>query len=326
MAQKESDLSAIPSGKKYVIAWITAQIIGNLPWLVPWLASQVKAAQETDAHLEAPEASTVIFAGTTLLVSTVLVFMHKVWKELEADAVKGAANLIRKFPDMAGEILSRFGDALWGFSTYWFIRVGFTRLYLTELGYRYGLFNDKGLGLINASRLNLDTVYVELKACPGGNLNNSNLNLVSNKLRKTPDRAPLWEYLRNHPRAFAIVIIGAPGCGKTTLLHHVLLTYARRHQWRHRMRFRLPIFIELRRVAPELPDDPKKSPDLAKLIEIVWKKDSRNAGIIKRMPKGWLTNRLRSGRCLLLWDGLDEVADPVERSKVRDWAGSCRNK
>ncbi|MDP1590571.1 MAG: hypothetical protein Q8M07_22655, partial [Prosthecobacter sp.] len=134
MAQKESDLSAIPSGKNYLIAWITAQVIGNLPWLVPWVANQIKAAQQSDATLEAPDASKVIYAGIALLISTVLVFMHKVWRELEADAVKGIANLIKKAPGMAWEILGRFRDALWGFSTRWFIftfRTSFRRFFLT---------------------------------------------------------------------------------------------------------------------------------------------------------------------------------------------------
>jgi predicted NACHT family NTPase len=174
------------------------------------------------------------------------------------------------------------------------------------------LFNDKGLGLINANRLDLDKVYVELKATGDVNLNRPNLNPVT---REIQGRASFWEHLRSLRPGFAMAIIGAPGCGKTTLLQHVLLTYSRNRQWRKRMRGRVSFFIELRKVWQELAKD--KPAPLPKVIESVLKKNL--PGLNEAFPKGWLEAKLRSGRCILLWDGLDEVADLSQRQKVSAW-------
>jgi hypothetical protein len=316
MTNKDSAQPAIPSGKSYFVAWIVAQVMLNLPWLAPWVTNQIKAAQSVDATLTAPDASKVLYAGIAMVVSALIGFAHKVWKELEADAVKGSANVIKAFPGMAKELVGRCWDACWGFCTRWFLLWSFKRRYLKELCFRYGLFNDKGLGLINANRLDLDKVYVELQAAPGVNLNKPNFNPVT---REICQRAPLWEHLRTLRPGFALSMIGAPGSGKTTLLHHAMLTAARNRLWRRRMRFRLPIFIELRKIAAELPEDAGKTTTLPKLIESLWKKDTRFTELLKHLPKTWLNRWLLSGHCLLLWDGLDEVADPVQRKRVRDW-------
>ena len=97
----------------------------------------------------------------------------------------------------------------------------------------------------------------------------------------------------------------------------MLLTFANNRQWRHRMRARVPFFVEVREVAKQL--QAKKEPTLPKLLETVLKKDRQTAEIAKRLPKGWLEKTLRSGKCILLWDGLDEVADVEERGKVAAW-------
>jgi predicted NACHT family NTPase len=105
-----------------------------------------------------------------------------------------------------------------------------------------------------------------------------------------------------------------PGSGKTTLLQHVLLAYARNLQGKYRMRARIPFFLELRKVAPLLKS--KTPPSLPKAIETIVKDNLRKLG---KMPEGWLEARLRTGRCVLLWDGLDEVADLGQRRAVAKW-------
>ena len=169
-------------------------------------------------------------------------FAIKVWKEVEDDAVRGAANVLRAMPRKGVDVAARCKDAVAGWLRAW--SPGFTGRYLREVRRAYGLFNDKGLGLINANRLDLDKVYVDLKATGDVNLNQPNLNPVT---REIHGRASFWEHLRTLRSGFALAIIGAPGCGKTTLLQHVLLTYARNRQWRKKMRGRVPFFIELRK-------------------------------------------------------------------------------
>src|SRR5436305_15290908 len=36
-------------------------------------------------------------------------------------------------------------------------------------------------------------------------------------------------------------------------------------------------------------------------------------------PTGWVQKRLMSGQCLVMMDGLDEIADPQVRKKVVAW-------
>ena len=202
------------------------------------------------------------------------------------------------------------------------VRLGsFTRRYLAELRFKHGLFNDKGLGLINANRLDLEKVYVEVKASADASLNRPNLNPVSREIR---ERAPVWDHLRTLRPGFALVVIGAPGCGKTTLLQHVLLTFANNRQYRYRMRARVPFFVEVRKIAKSL--EVEKGPTLPEVLGSVLEQDRQTAGIAKQLPKGWLEKTLRSRKCVLLWDGLDEVADPELRSKVATWLDGVVNR
>ena len=81
-------------------------------------------------------------------------FVQKVWEELEPDAVKGTAGFIRTAP-------RRIGRAFGGLVQRVTDRT--ESRYLTGLAHRFGLFNDRGLGLINANRLDLERVYVDLR-------------------------------------------------------------------------------------------------------------------------------------------------------------------
>jgi hypothetical protein len=297
--------------KRHVVSWFLAQTVVTGPWILPWLTTQYDALTH-GRSLGPPSTTEAVPAAVAIAFTT---FAIKIWKEVEADAIKGGAAIVRAFPHAAKDLLGRAWDASCVALTFW----GFGRRYLLEIRYRYGLFNDKGLGLINANRLDLDKVYVELKASNEVNLKTALINPLSREIR---ERAPLWEHMRAVRSGFGIVIVGAPGSGKTTLLQHVLLSYARGRQWRHRMRFRMPIFIELRKVAVELAKNLNVVQDLPDIIEAVWKNDPVMAAFAKNVSKDWLLKRLRNGRCLLLWDGLDEVADTNLRMRVRDWVTS----
>jgi len=253
-------------------------------------------------------------------------FSLKVWEELQEDAVQGVAMSIRAVFRKAGQVLIRLWSALGRWLRAWSpSRVCFTWRYLREVRRAFGLFNDKGLGLINANRLDIDKVYVELKAAGDVNLNRPRLNLLASDIH---GRASFWEHLHAMRTCFAMAIIGAPGIGKTTLLQHVLLTYARNRQWRkfrHWWKFgqwwkfgrrRIPFFIELRKVRRELWKG-KDAPPLDNLIEDVIKQSVR--GLRGKLPRGWVNSMLRFRQCILLWDGLDEVAEVSERKRIAAW-------
>ena len=100
-----------------------------------------------------------------------------------------------------------------------------------------------------------------------------------------------------------LAILGNPGAGKTTLLEHILCAYSnpsRRPTIAGKSKT-LPIYVPLRRctftgrtLLQQLIDPASRllPPDL-----------------LQTYPAGFFENRLSKGRCMLLFDGLDEVLD-----------------
>ncbi|MFC0042406.1 NACHT domain-containing protein [Actinomadura rayongensis] len=115
-------------------------------------------------------------------------------------------------------------------------------------------------------------------------------------------RGPLSSFLDDN-RVFAV--IGSPGSGKTTLVRHVALALCRPWSWHRR---RLPVLLYLRDHADAI----LSGTDLADLaVSVPWLRG--------RIPASWLARRLDAGRCLVLLDGLDEVADDADRRRVVTW-------
>jgi HEAT repeat protein len=106
-----------------------------------------------------------------------------------------------------------------------------------------------------------------------------------------------------------LVVVGQPGSGRTTLLHHLLLRQATRLQAAGESE-RVPIYVYLPALAVE-----NESPPAARLIEAAAAPMSRLvAGGVAR----WLQRQVESGNALLLLDDWDQV--PIaERSLVTEW-------
>ncbi len=123
----------------------------------------------------------------------------------------------------------------------------------------------------------------------------------------------LNEALRNHDR---LVVVGAPGAGKTTMLKYLALSFAR-NQALERLELdenRIPLFIPLRdfsRFLDNLDKDGKLldvNPEfLPKFVSEYLKATASRL----RITDEYLSEQLDLGNCIVLLDGLDEVADPI---------------
>jgi NACHT domain len=107
-----------------------------------------------------------------------------------------------------------------------------------------------------------------------------------------------------------LAVVGPPGSGKSTLLAHAARRCA---QAGHRNRRRVPVLLALREHAGAVAADPRITlPDVLRPAV---------RGVPGKEPDGWWERQLRRGRCMILLDGLDEVASEEERRAVATWVG-----
>lgn len=226
----------------------------------------------------------------------ILAFSKKVWSKLEAEAVQQTTDRILVS-------VQRFA-------------LRFRRRYKKQIINDHSIFNVRGLGLINTYTLSLDQVFVELGVEPG-NPQKFNVDPIARK--EFGGSRPIWDYLRldqsKPSNATALSIIGSPGSGKTTLLQNVALTLAANRHRRHNIRSFTPILLFLRDHIDALTIE--KPPSLGRLTQAYFS----NEDIFPTLnpPSDWFEKQLQRGKCMVLLDGLDEVADKQQRKAISEW-------
>src|SRR5262245_16847819 len=222
-------------------------------------------------------------------------FSKKVWAELEKDAIKATADWVRA--------------AARNF------KPGFRRRYNIAIIHEYGVFNVRGLGLINTFTLKLDQVFVDLRIAPSANPQRPGMDPIA--VKELTGNRSIWEFLsmkrgKDEPAA-ALAVVGPPGCGKTTLLQHVALTLAANRQRRYRLRAYTPALLFLRDHVDTITEKPDIT--LGALAEAHSRKQFQKL----KPPPDWFERQLRRGKCLVLLDGLDEVAEQERREAMSRW-------
>jgi len=194
----------------------------------------------------------------------------------------------------------------------------FKKQYFNLLMYQHRDFDIKGLSTQTKYTLELDQVFIELKFQPqvAHKATSDPLQIIPLKFRK--DSYPIWRFftLLSDEKALnpKMVIVGPPGSGKTTLLKYMTLFLAASHNKHEQKKVKIrkiPAILFLRDHINDIVENPAIM--LPKIIEnnvVKWDVSLAN---------NWFSERLKNGECLILLDGLDEVADSKARRKIVSW-------
>src|ERR1700677_3437789 len=135
-------------------------------------------------------------------------------------------------------------------------------------------------------------------------------NSLSLATEDTSDRRSINDLLDGRPRV-VLALVGQPGSGKSTLLAHAARRSAQAAVRGPLGRRRVPILLALREQAESIVAHPAIS--LPAVVR------AAVGGAAGKEPRGWWERQLGHGRCLVLLDGLDEIARDEDRLAVADW-------
>ena len=183
--------------------------------------------------------------------------------------------------------------------------------YLEDLIFQHRNLDVKGVAAPGEFTLNLERVFVDVGLGPTPNKASANpIPTLQKNARE--ERHSIWRFLPRHQteQKQNLVVLGAPGTGKTTLLKHLTLTLADPTQDAPRLD-KTPVFLYLRDIAHQIQRNPNFS--LRQAIMKLLRSRQVNARL------DWFAAEMADGRCLIMLDGLDEVANLEMRQQVAAW-------
>ena len=173
--------------------------------------------------------------------------------------------------------------------------------------------DHKGLATVGPFTPELDAVFVDVSLVPRPP-QQITPGILSDPTDDLSGRRVLGGLL-GRKKSAVLAVVGSPGSGKTTLLRHAAREACLRGRSRKDRRGHgrdIPILLYLRDHAAAIVADTAVS-----VVALVLVTLGAAAG---EEPPGWFEQKLRDGRCLVLLDGLDEVARQEDRAKVSAWA------
>ncbi|WP_204152419.1 GUN4 domain-containing protein [Leptolyngbya sp. CCY15150] len=187
---------------------------------------------------------------------------------------------------------------------------GFHRQYLEALKTHCHSINIEGYkGRL--PRLVLEKVYVPLRV----SVDDPDRSPLQNRSLKIWDKLPKVEQPDGYFSERLIAIIASPGYGKTTLLRFLTLSFSNTTYIEHGAKDLIPVLLLFRSFHSAIQS--KKEPSLPTLIVSQVKELPRCDEL--RTSEPWFKGQLSRGKCLVMFDGLDEVPEE-RRDLVSQWA------
>jgi hypothetical protein len=183
---------------------------------------------------------------------------------------------------------------------------GFSRRYRKSMLEVLRHIDDKGFATVGFYSPELDEVFVDVGLVPQAP-HNVPAGVLSQERAEPTEELRIADYLAD-PDPAVIAIIGGPGTGKTTLLLHMAWQLCRSRRGRPRS---TPVLLFLRDHTKKIAADA----DLT-LSAVVGSTLAAGSG---QEAIAWFERRLADGDCVVLLDGLDEVAQQRDRRGVADW-------
>ncbi len=247
--------------------------------------------------------STFITAGSSVWVKFSGKFMEAIEKIAEEKGEQAGQWVGEQVDALPAKFRERTSDFQ---GNYQQTLVDFYRDYKTE-GFRIGL-----------PVLDLEDVFVPLKVETETPENIPGAMVSAQSPSKILDNQEIWNFLAAIPKEpvyRCMAVIAPPGYGKTTLLKHLTLTYAKNDHRKYKAPKFVPVLLYLRDVREKITS--QQPPTLPQLITDHLKIQPAFAEL--NPPPNWFQEQLKLGNCLVMLDGLDEVADEKERISVSQW-------
>ena len=189
--------------------------------------------------------------------------------------------------------------------------------YYEHLLAKHRYLDMKGLRFRSSYSMKLSEGFVEvyLVRKPPHKVSTNPMQTFSKQSEGEQERL-IWEYLTTkslHDQHLAIT--GSSGRGKTTLLKHIIVNLVKpESKYRHYLSallHKVPIFLSLKFIAENIEEH--------KEYTLIHALRSDLEQLPPRSPVSWVEQQLHKGRCLIMLDGLDEIADPQLRHQTVEW-------